>query len=288
MDVVSPTPTQVEEALTLLVAQQVDPATATAYLGRTREGVAAELADQDQPWPQTARVAVRDGAVVGVASVEWDEEVGRAWIMGPWAADAEAWAASARALVEAMIAQTPSSIADHEISSAPANVRMATLAETLGWKRGAVNYAYVARSADGWPADDERVRPATTDDLTWLGPLHEQAFPATYNTARQLVEDDELLTLVLDDGSGYASGRVQPDGDGYLDFIAIVPEARGQGLAVPLLARIGRALIERSPHHNVNLTVLESNAAAVRLYEGFGFERDEELVGYRSVPYRRE
>lgn len=295
MEIIALDAEQLGRALDLVTAAQQEPATASAYLGTEREGIAAELADLTPPWGQTARVAVRGGEVVGVVAVDWDEETGRSWVQGPWALDDEAWAEHGRALLDAAIDQTPEGIEDHEISAAPAHARMAALADELGWHRSEVNIAYEATSDEGWPevaAADGRTQPrrATGEDEEALARLHTDAFPGTYATARQLVADGERLTLVLDgpDGAllGYASAEVQAAGGGYLDFIAVAPAARGRGLSKVLLAAIGREILAAAPDHTVSLTVKEDNAPAIALYESFGFTRAAELVGYRSRPYQ--
>lgn len=282
------TPDQGEQALDLILARQADHTTACAYLGTDPEGVRAELDDLDVPWRESLRVALRDGQVVAAVLVEHDEETGRSWVHGPWAADDRAWDEHAGALLDAAIAQTPETVDDHEVSAAPAHQQLAALAQARGWHRSQVNIAYVARSDAGWPEPSPHARPAAPQDLPALAVIHEEAFPGTYATARQLVEDEGRTTVVLEqDGEvvGYASAEVQADGEGYLDFIALAPQARGQGLAGALLARIGRDVLAASAAASVNLTVTQDNRPAVRLYEAFGFVRDAELVGYRSRPY---
>lgn len=297
-----------EDALDLIVGGQADPSTACAYLGTERDGVLAELEALAPPWGETLRVIRDDRGVAAVSVVDWDVETGRAWIHGPWARDDDAWAASARRLVEEMIARTPTEVTDYEISASPVHGRMAELAAELGWGRSDINIAYVTRGAGdglkdlskglsedessggptGWPTDEEGVRAATPDDLADIDPLHQAAFPGTYATARALLADEERLTLRLDvDGefAGYASAEIQPDGAGYLDFIAIVAAYRGRSLSKPLLAAICRRILAASTSASVSLTVKESNHAAVALYESFGFVRDAELVGYRNAPY---
>ncbi|WP_203566504.1 GNAT family N-acetyltransferase [Aestuariimicrobium ganziense] len=282
---------QAEEALDLIIAQQADPATACSYVGTERSGVLAELDDLSPTWRDTLRVGLRDGRVVAAACVDVDaDDTGRSWIHGPWAADGQAWDDHADDLLEAMtaLARDLGGSDDHEVSAAPANHRMADLAGSRGWHRSVVNRAYVAHSDQGWPASSPQARTATDDDLAAVATLHDQAFPGTYASARGLLTDDDRTTLVLDgaDGlAGYASAQVQPDGEGYLDFIVIAPSSRGRGLARGLLAAIGRSILASSPQASVNLTVRDDNPAAIALYERFGFSLDAELVGYRSHPY---
>ncbi|KAB7744011.1 GNAT family N-acetyltransferase [Nostocoides sp. F2B08] len=301
MLVAAPSPEQVDRALGLIVDRQAAPVTACAYLGTTPDGIRAELDDIEIPWRETLRVAVDDSAdVVGAVLVDWDEETGRSWVHGPWTRDEAMWDEVADALLDAAVTLTPATVQDHEVSAAPEHERLAELATSRGWIASEVNYVYVARSADGWPDAPATVRPAVDGDLEAVTVIHEEAFPGTYATARRLLSDPERVTLVLteltelaDSGRstggagwvlGYASAEIQADGDGYLDFIALSPGARGRGLGAGLLSAIGRAVLAASPNGCVNLTVKESNAPAVRLYERFGYAREAELVGYRSRP----
>lgn len=286
MDITTATPDQVAEALALIVARQGDPSTACSYLGTEPEGIRAELEDLDQPWTQTLRVVTDAGTVTGAVLVEHDEEeTGRSWIQGPWTTDRQAWERHAADLVRAAVELTPAGVQRHELCASPRHRAMAALAEQLGWRATDVSIAYVARSAAGWPAAPAHVRRAGPQDLEALRALHEASFPDTYATARALLEDAARTTVVsLHEGSvqGYASGEVQPDGAGYLDYLAVAPEHRGRGVAGGLLAAVGSDLLGRSPQGDVNLTVVDSNAPAIALYERFGFTRDAELVGYRS------
>lgn len=279
---------QAEAALDLIVACQADPARTCPYVGTEHAGILAELTELQPGWRETLRIGVRDGAVVAAACGDYDEETHRSWIQGPWAADDAAWTSYADALVDAIIAQAPAGVEDHELCGTPRHTALADLAARRGWRTGAVSIAYVARSADDWPEPGPSVRGATMADLAAVAELHDLAFPGTYATARSLLADEDRITLVLDgpDGSpaGYAAAQVQPDGAGYLDFIAIAPGARGRGLSKLLLSAIGRRVLAAAPNGDVNLTVVETNTPAVALYESFGFVRDIELVGYRSRP----
>jgi hypothetical protein len=83
---------EVDQALDLIAAEQADPSRGTTMLGDTREGIAAELGEVSPDWRVTARAVRENGRIVGAVVGDWDAEVGRAWILGPWVAgDDDAW-----------------------------------------------------------------------------------------------------------------------------------------------------------------------------------------------------
>ncbi len=281
-----------DEILDLITSEQSDPARGIPYLGEYRVGIEAELADLEPAWLGTVRLAREDGRLVGLALAEWDAESGRAWIFGPWVSGSgeAGWDRWARPLLDAVSEQIPATAGDREICGDVANVRLAALGEDLGWTAGVVNHIFVAdaTAARDWPTDETSLRPVTAADLPRLGPLHDQEFPATYASADQLLARADAGTWIVlvaeRDGvfAGYAAGHVQPDGDGFLSFLALTPQARGLGLGAALVAAVGRRLIESSPHANVNLTVEDPRVSARGLYEKLGFRLEASMRAYRS------
>jgi ribosomal protein S18 acetylase RimI-like enzyme len=278
-----------DEVLDLVATEQAERSRGTTMLGDERAGIAAELDDLEPAWATTVRVAREGGRVVAASLVEWDEEHARAWVFGPWVAGGDdAWARWARPLLDAALEQLPAGINRVELAGDVANVRMAALAEELGWPATEVNHVYAASAAAaaGWPDPALTIRPATAADRETIRPVHDQEFPATYAPMERLLPDEpdgKFHVLVAEDGPrflGYAAGRVQPDGDGYLDYLAVADVARGRGVGRDLLVAIGRYLVDAAPHHDVNLTVQDHRTPARRLYESLGFELQLSMVGY--------
>lgn len=276
-------PTDRAELLAFVVAQQTSQATATAYLGDEAAGIEAELDGLDQPWLETARVVRRDGTLTAAALAEWDTEVGRAWVHGPWVAEGP-YVEVGEALVRAVAAQCPPAIVEFEFSGDVANTGTAELAAHLGWKASKVNHAYevTADAITHWPSVDG-VRLATEADLPALGALHGAEFPNTYATTDQLLT--RHTTLVVERGGevvGYASGQLQDDGHAYIDFMAVDAGHRGLGLARGLLGELARLLAASGNPGKVHLTVEEDRAPAITLYESLGMRRALSLRGYRG------
>ena len=248
----SPRPDELADVVAFIVDQQRRPDRNVAYLGTEPDGVAAELEGLEPSWTSTARIAREDGRLVGVVAVEWDGEVGRSWVMGPWVIhDDDRWLAVAGELLDAALAQVPPAITRHELSGDVANRRLAELATARGWWTTEVNHALSVDEAivDGWgDIDVTALRPATPDDLEGIRRLHDTEFPGTYANAEQLVagqQDGTRVTLVAADGAGgvaaYASGHLQDDGEACLDFAG--PSSDGPPSASP---RSCRATPERS------------------------------------------
>jgi GNAT superfamily N-acetyltransferase len=289
----SPDPRELDGEIAVIVDQQRTPDRNIAYLGCETPDVAAELDGLEPPWTTTVRVARADGRIVGVVAVEWDETVGRSWVMGPWVVhDGSHWLTLARDLLDAALAQVPPGITRHEMCGDVANLHLAELARSCGWWTTEVNHALAVDEAvvASWPdVDVGSLRPAAPGDLEGIRALHDAEFPATYATADQLVsgqQDSSRVTLVAPEGAGgvagYASGHLQDDGEACLDFVVVHPDHHGTGLGRRLVAAIGHELLPRSPQRRMSLTVQDQRAPARHMYERLGFRQERSIVGYRS------
>lgn len=271
----------VDEVVALLVREQAKLERNIVYIGVEADGIAAELAELEPGWSLAAHgVRTDDGELVGVAYAEWDLELRRIWLHGPWVAGDDAqWDQWAAVLVDAVLAATPS-LPDIELSGTVENDRLGAFAEARGFDRSEPNYALAFALDETGPASvDSEIVDATSDDLAWIAPLHESEFPATYATPQQLL-DGKYVCLV--GPGGYAAGRVTPDGEGYIDFLAVEEGARGAGLGRRLVTALIARLVAAGARKQVCLTVQEHREAARRLYAALGFEVDIVIVGYRK------
>ena len=102
--------------------------------------------------------------------------------------------------------------------------------------------------------------------------------------AEELKNPDAFFVAAEEDGAfvGYA-GMHCPMGDCYIDNIAVAPATRRHGAATALLRALeehGRALGGTF----LSLEVRPSNAAAIALYEGFGFRQAGRRKNYYDLP----
>ena len=289
--------TDLDGVVAFVAEEQARPERRCTYVGTKPEGIKAELEALSPPWTETVRLVTDDDgtAVRGAVVVEWDEELGRSWVLGPWVGgDAAAWDELAPGLLEAALAQLPSTVTRHEVCSDVTNELLAELAAELGWQPSVVNHAYVVDEATvaTWPDDPPTlpIRDAVAADADAIRPLHDTEFPGTYASVEQLLAgqaDGSRVVLVVPspDGStiaGYAAGQVQPDGEGFIDFVVVDPGGRGTGVGRRLVTALTRELVAASTTGRVNLTVQDHREGARRLYEQLGFVLDESFVAYSS------
>lgn len=291
-----PNPDERNDIVAFIAAQQAHPDRRIAYVGTDATGIVAELNGLEPSWVTTARV-LRDGTrITGAVITEWDDDLGRAWIVGPWVVgDGDAWMAAAVALLDTALAELPPALTRYEMCGDIANHRLADLAASRGWTATEPNHALLADAGvvAAWPAGGEgrtpALRAAAPDDIGAIAALHDAEFPDTYASATQLVGgqlDGSRVVLVADDGhgdvAGYAAGEVHDDGEGFIDFVAVDPDTRGTGVGRQLVVAITRQLLDRSTLGRLCLTVQDHRTPARALYERLGFRPDGSLIAYRS------
>ena len=267
-----PTPAAADEldaVVQLIASEQSRPERNIAYLGTEARGIRAELDALEPAWTETARIVRADDATIfGAAVIEWDASAGRSWVQGPWVAgDDDAWTLHAPSLLDAALTQLPANVHRMELSGEVANTRLAALAAQRGWRPSGVHHTLIADDATiaRWApatARDHELRVADDRDLDDIAVLHDAEFPATHTPAARLIAEQTTIVAVGADGTvaGYAAGQVHPDGEGYVDYVAVNRAARGLGIGRALVVDLARRLIGRSPTHQVALVVDDDRA----------------------------
>ncbi|MDQ7017567.1 MAG: ribosomal protein S18-alanine N-acetyltransferase [Robiginitomaculum sp.] len=127
------------------------------------------------------------------------------------------------------------------------------------------------------------IREANAEDAATLAVLHGASFQPAWDEASMagLLGKNATAALATQDGKavGFALSRIAVD-EAELISIAVSPMARNQGLGRALLSALCAHLKECGVH-TLFLEVASDNAAAVHLYESFGFSR----LGLRKKYY---
>jgi len=104
------------------------------------------------------------------------------------------------------------------------------------------------------------------------------------DVARKLAVQREWFLVGEEDGRVVASAMVGYDGHrGWINYLAVDPQARGGGRGRALMAEAER-LLRAAGCPKLNLQVRATNAAAVEFYRRLGYVQDEVLsFGRRLV-----
>lgn len=134
-----------------------------------------------------------------------------------------------------------------------------------------------------------KIVPMTADHLEELEKLERICFSRPWSRkmlaeelenqcAAFLVAEDSISGRVL----GYAGLMVVAD-EGYITNVAVFPEYRRQGIAAQIL----QVFLQFAAANHLAFLTLEvrpSNAAAIALYQGFGFEEVGRRKNYYDLP----
>ena len=133
-----------------------------------------------------------------------------------------------------------------------------------------------------------RIVPMTADHLDQVAELERICFSAPWSRKMlaEELENDCAAFLVAEDAAGdvlgYAGLLVAAD-EGYITNVAVFPEQRRRGIAGQLL-QVFLNFAEANRLAFLTLEVRPSNAAAIALYQGFGFQEAGRRKNYYDLP----
>ncbi len=287
MNISQPTPAQIEQMLEFIIRHNQEGETHIGYYGKGETEIRETLAEFTRPLEESFLLAWQGEELVSVFGVDYDPEIGRAWLYGPQVASPD-WHAIADEHYAAIQELIPESIHEQELFFDANNQRGQEFAARHGFQVHSSD-AVLFLERDGLtpvPTAPVQVCDYAETFFPAFETLHQAIFPRTYYTARQIAEkldDKHRLLLAIEAGNvlGYHFCKRESQ-SGYIDFIGTDPSARGKGLGAALLQAGIAWMFEPNQIHRIELTVNANNQAAMRLYQKFGFATKHILCGYRK------
>jgi ribosomal protein S18 acetylase RimI-like enzyme len=281
-----------EDLVGFVVRLNGDDAHHIGFFGEGEADVRSSLAECVIP-PADGFQLVYDGdRLVGVFGVDADPEIGRAWLFGPLIEHAD-WHSLADELYAASTKVIPDGISEQDLFCDVQNSNVAAFAERYGFPLHSENAVVTLERKDyKKPASLTNSFPVVDYEPAFFAQFerfHNLLFPATYFTARQIVDKLDAtrrLYLGLENGmlKGYHFCKVETDAcSGYIDFIGVDKSVRGRGLGAALLAAGIDWMLSFAETDKISLTVNADNVPALKLYNNFGFVTERVLRGYRKI-----
>lgn len=243
--------------------------------------------------PDEARfLAARDtvGALVGVIGAEFDAGSGRAWLRGPFVAGRRPFAPLAARLLQALAAALPAGIVQHDAFAGAGCAEALAFYRAQGFEADAGDDELFAASPLRSAAVPRLLlRAPTSQSRPAMSALHDSEFPRAYLPAARLFARqpaDRVTRVALLDGTavGYIHAHFDAQWqEGYVDFIAVGPAARGRGIGRVLLAAADRWARERHRARGLTLTVRADRMQARALYLSMGFVQVRSGIGLRRL-----
>lgn len=253
-------------------------------IGDSPESILREMLKWDEIGEVSFVIALQDGRLVGVMGSEFDEELGRGWLWGPFAL-VQDWEALADSLYEELFQILPASIRQFGAFLNAANQRGVSFYLQRGFERHGVSHVYqAARPAMSVPVQ-EPCPALKSEHKEGFTALHTSIFPNAYYSAQRVLDqiDEDNQVFVFPQGErvlGYVYATVGSDvQSGEVEFLGVHEDARRRGIGRQLLLSALQWLFEVKGVSPVVLTVYDENNSARSLYEGAGFDLKYTGVG---------
>ena len=277
-------------ALAAFIARaNADPASQSLYcVARGATGVRTVLRNaEDFPggWESSFTVGIhRDGEITAAAGCQFDPGRILGWLWGPWADD---WRTTAPALLADLTARLPATVRHLEAFLHAENHDGLRFLRSAGFSAGTLTHVYVLPRA-GWTGAPDRIPLLRPAHEIAFARLHAETFPAGASTPADALlagRDDEHAIFAAADGLwllGYVCVSVnRAPHEGFIDYLAVKPSARGRGIGAQLLQTALRWTFETHRLSQAALCVSEWRSGARGLYERAGFRLQASGIGAR-------
>lgn len=271
------TPAQWDELARAIAERNRQPSQHIGYLGEDPDVVASELRELDGD-PLFA-VARQDRQWRGLLGADWDDELGRAWLHGPWAATPSLM----DRLYHELTAHLPAAVTGRELFCDVANTAVVDFAARQGFApHGEHDIMRFAR--DQLPELSPVRLPALPPHLRGqFADLHDRAFPGTYAPSHRLLADGAPILADADNGTllGYVVLKLEPDNaDAQIEYLAVLESARGRGVGARLVTAALHEAFTDERFSVMDLVV--DDPVARRLYQRAGFRLLRQMRSFRT------
>ncbi|QKS69903.1 GNAT family N-acetyltransferase [Paenalkalicoccus suaedae] len=237
----------------------------------------------DLPWQTSFVVAYEDDRIVAAIGLDVDLERGYADVWGPFT-ETKDMTLSKKIWEE--LTSGLDKVKKYSFFVNEENAFAQRFAEEVGGAYKGMDYVLLLHKEDDIRAEADEVAAFNTAFAEDFTSVHTDAFPDTYYNAETILsrlnETNQLHMLVRDDAlAGYVYAEANPEhGEGTIEYIAVSPDSRKQGIGKQLLAKGCQALFSHEGVSETSICVGTDNKAAISLYQAVGFKVKYKLKSY--------
>lgn len=239
-------------------------------------GVRRELDGFAVPPEAAFAVALEDGELAGALGCDADPELGRGWLWGPFIRH-ELWEELAPLLLDRLLVLLPATVRQLDAFSDAANARAHRFYLDSGFEEVKRTHVYIAPRPPSPIVLAEPCGELEDAHVEAFLALHAQSFPRAPKPGQRLLAErgaDKKLFAATEGPRllGYLHATLgDAPVEGFVEYLAVHPEARGRGVGRLLLLAALHWFFEVERMPQAALGVDDSNTNARNLYERVGF-----------------
>ncbi|MFJ7826462.1 GNAT family N-acetyltransferase [Psychrobacillus sp. NPDC096623] len=259
------------------------------YCGENKKEIYETLSNDysDVDLEKSFVVAYDKDNIVGALGFDIDEESNTAEVWGPFVQNGEYYSQTADVLWQVLEDTIPFKLNEYMFFVNEKNILAKQFIEH---KNGRENGRHlILRSARNslTVEEDILIKNYNPTFHKSFSALHHLTFPNTYYNSEQIlsrISDDNRLLIIQHNNKikGYVYVEANPlHGEGTIEYIAVSPDFRGQGVATKLMRAALHHIFSYEAIEEITLSVGANNKAAIALYMASGFQLNRTLVAYK-------
>lgn len=215
--------------------------------------------------------------LIGVFGGEMDVERNRIWAWGPFVTPSLDFREIADALYHRFLSDHQTTLQQVWAFNDQQSMTLRDFYNAHGFQENkGLIHVYRCSKIPAERFNDTAIQQGTEMHKDVVDQLHTTAFPGTYFTTQEMIDlgKGRFQLLVYQQAEktlAYLFAELDGAGDGYIHFLAVDPEARGQGIGTKMLQQSLDWCFYEQQVPKVNLTVVDKNHAR-KMYEKAGFE----------------
>jgi len=288
MNVMIQSPSNIKELVSYIAKKNREPQYHIGYCGQNEAEMKATLLNEfgDIPVSDAFSVAYKNNQIIGVFGLDVDVNKNTAEAWGPFINLNEKWQMIAHQLRNTLIHKIYINQINFFVHEENKQVQI-FLHEIRAKKTGSHHILKISK---------EDIRTQESEKITLYEPslrkafqkLHDTTFPSTYYDAEDILArlNDKNRLLIIKEGEtnklkAYSYIEAMPAfAEGNIEFIAVSPEYRGQGIGTGILKASVKELFKHDKIKEITICVNKQNRKAIGLYQNAGFRIEDDLHSY--------